>query len=559
MAHQLFHLPRPTAISNNLTLVAGAKVGFFLTTTSTPTNSYQDSALTTPHTNPVVADAAGRLPAIYLDPDIQYRVTFTDAADVEIYPAIDPANDLLLTQAIFDAYLALSGPYKRTGAEIAAALTPTDYAVPSHEATGGLVRPSRYFNNAVPGTTDCTTILNTLADFCRANAFTLQLEPETWLFSNTLDFTGIAVQGTAGNGYTLPDSIPHLKCDPSADVHCILSEGNSHFRDFYIHGGSNVAVLGVGDLFHFVSPTNLCFDIHIDNVAGKFAKRDTIYWEGGAYSSIRNFSGQVARRHGLNLAQGVYPCTTVSVSGNSTFSSTQNGFGARIENGVSILFDGVILEDTWGILITGNVNRNLTFNSVYQENFTNPDTRFLTFNPASGSQGLTISNCIGIGRTISGIDGSSRVHIFGNAGIIEQAVPFAGRVVTADSGSQVTSTMAGSFTVASVVLPPGTWMINATMQTLTSTATGMIGAACALTTNAASSGRLITLDVDFAPGAAEAMYAPIGGQMDQRLNCFRTYENTTGGDVTMYLRGWADFSGAGNLGYRGVITATKLT
>lgn len=124
MAHQLFHLPKPTAISNNLTLLPGAKVGFFITQTSTPTDTYQDFALTTPHTNPVIADAAGRLPPIYLNPDILYRVTFTDSDDVEIYPAVDPVNDRLLSQAIIGAYL-----YPRTAAEIAAGVTPTSYAV----------------------------------------------------------------------------------------------------------------------------------------------------------------------------------------------------------------------------------------------------------------------------------------------------------------------------------------------------------------------------------------------------------------------------------------------
>jgi hypothetical protein len=123
MAHQLFHLPKSTAISNNLTLLPGAKVGFFITATSTLTDTYQDSALTTPHTNPVIADAAGRLPPVYLNPDILYRVTFTDSEDVEIYPTVEPINDRLLSQAIIGAYL-----NPRTAAEIAAGVTPVNYA-----------------------------------------------------------------------------------------------------------------------------------------------------------------------------------------------------------------------------------------------------------------------------------------------------------------------------------------------------------------------------------------------------------------------------------------------
>jgi len=123
MAHQLFSLPKQTAISANLTLLPGAKVEFFLTTTTTPTPVYTTSALSTPHANPVVADSAGRLPAIYLDPSIVYRITFKDSAGAEIYPAVDPVNDQLLSQAIIGGYL-----YPRTQPEIDALVTPVNYA-----------------------------------------------------------------------------------------------------------------------------------------------------------------------------------------------------------------------------------------------------------------------------------------------------------------------------------------------------------------------------------------------------------------------------------------------
>lgn len=156
MTHQIFHLPRSTAISSNLTLIPGAKVSFFLTTTSTPTNTYQDAARTTPHTNPVVADAAGRLPAIYLDPSIVYRITFTDSADVEIYPAVDPVNDQILSQASLGLML-----YPRTAAEIAAGVTPTNYVYPE-----GWI--DRYGSNTAPGTTDMTSAIQTAVNVAHA-------------------------------------------------------------------------------------------------------------------------------------------------------------------------------------------------------------------------------------------------------------------------------------------------------------------------------------------------------------------------------------------------------
>jgi hypothetical protein len=57
---------------------------FFLSGTSTPTNVYQDGALTTPFspTGKVTADAFGRFPAIYLDPSVIYRVQFFNSASV---------------------------------------------------------------------------------------------------------------------------------------------------------------------------------------------------------------------------------------------------------------------------------------------------------------------------------------------------------------------------------------------------------------------------------------------------------------------------------------------
>jgi hypothetical protein len=128
VAHQLFELPRATAISSNLTLIAGAKVEFFITQTTTPTPVYQDSDLSTEHTNPVIADAAGRLPPIYLDPSIIYKIEFRDSADVEIYPAVDPVNDQVLSQETFNAFYFLTDDRKRTAAEIAADVTPTNYA-----------------------------------------------------------------------------------------------------------------------------------------------------------------------------------------------------------------------------------------------------------------------------------------------------------------------------------------------------------------------------------------------------------------------------------------------
>lgn len=80
----LFTLPGQTPFKNGA-IVPGAKLYFYQTTTSTPQNTYTTEALSVAHANPVIADANGLFPAIYLDPSLpSYRATLTDASDVLI-------------------------------------------------------------------------------------------------------------------------------------------------------------------------------------------------------------------------------------------------------------------------------------------------------------------------------------------------------------------------------------------------------------------------------------------------------------------------------------------
>jgi hypothetical protein len=64
----------------SLTLLAGAKLYFYVPGSTTPRNTYTDSALTIPHANPVVADSGGRFPAIYLNPAQEYKCELKTSA-----------------------------------------------------------------------------------------------------------------------------------------------------------------------------------------------------------------------------------------------------------------------------------------------------------------------------------------------------------------------------------------------------------------------------------------------------------------------------------------------
>jgi hypothetical protein len=124
MAYQLFTLPKQLNISSSFTLSAGAKAYFFATGTTTPQDTYTTSALNVAHAHPVVADAAGVLPPIYLDPTLEYKLTLNTAADALIY-TVDPVNDQVISAATIGLAL-----YPQTASELAAGVTPTDYSFP---------------------------------------------------------------------------------------------------------------------------------------------------------------------------------------------------------------------------------------------------------------------------------------------------------------------------------------------------------------------------------------------------------------------------------------------
>lgn len=96
---RLFYMPQAVRINSAGEPYAGAKINFYLTGTTTPTDTYQDSALGTAHANPVVADSAGQFAAIYLDPDITYKAVITDSSD-NVLDTVDPVHSPISAAAV---------------------------------------------------------------------------------------------------------------------------------------------------------------------------------------------------------------------------------------------------------------------------------------------------------------------------------------------------------------------------------------------------------------------------------------------------------------------------
>lgn len=86
----LFSLNTATG-SGPVTPISGGLLQFYITGTTTPTPVYTSAALTTALPNPVVANANGQFPAIYLDPTVTYRAQYQNAAGAVIAD-IDPVS-----------------------------------------------------------------------------------------------------------------------------------------------------------------------------------------------------------------------------------------------------------------------------------------------------------------------------------------------------------------------------------------------------------------------------------------------------------------------------------
>lgn len=119
---QIFELPKQVVIDPLTGNPApGAKAYFYETTTSTPKPVYSDAGLTTPITQPVIADTAGVFQVIYLASDGDYKLTLTRSDDSLLY-TVDPLGSL--TGITFPS---TQIKYDITDAEQTAGVTPVKY------------------------------------------------------------------------------------------------------------------------------------------------------------------------------------------------------------------------------------------------------------------------------------------------------------------------------------------------------------------------------------------------------------------------------------------------
>lgn len=86
-----YSTPYQTALDSAGVTLPGALLYFYQSGTATPLASYSDAALSLPNTNPVVSDAGGLFPNIFLQSGVDYKVILKDADGNQLWQA-DPVS-----------------------------------------------------------------------------------------------------------------------------------------------------------------------------------------------------------------------------------------------------------------------------------------------------------------------------------------------------------------------------------------------------------------------------------------------------------------------------------
>jgi hypothetical protein len=89
MASALWPRSGDRQLNNSGRVIAGARLYFFDEGTTTPQTTYEDAARTTAHDHPIVADAYGKWPAVYLAPGTyRYRINDSDGSTIDDFDGI---------------------------------------------------------------------------------------------------------------------------------------------------------------------------------------------------------------------------------------------------------------------------------------------------------------------------------------------------------------------------------------------------------------------------------------------------------------------------------------
>lgn len=401
MSAELHVTPARATNSNGLNL-DGAKWFFYLTGTSTPESVFTTADLDVAHTNPVVADAAGKFAPIYFDSTKQYRGVLKTADEGTTIYDIDPINAGVMSQ------LAASG-----GSELVGFL---------QAGTNAIARTAQAKMRESVTSSD----FNTLADaitYWAANGGRLVINQDYTLTS------AITANLTASKSYI-------LECDRERTI---TYDGSSVLAVLRINGANNTPLM-VSPLLTIdaANKANSALWVNYETVTGSNRAKIDI---GGTYKNARRETGLTFRDAvPISVTGGfidlhmhdVRAINSTRAAGSGTPGSTGNiGIGVYVWC-PKILIEDFYIENVNSDDLPSSANRSdldglLLFQDPQETSFTPAVIQRGTiveaairaikaFAPAGG---VHISNITVIRSIVGGFNGSDDIDVQSGDGIVE--------------------------------------------------------------------------------------------------------------------------------------------
>lgn len=413
--------------------------------------TYSDVNLTTPLPNPIplnsrgeASTAAGATAQVFLTPNTIYVFTISDAAgNVLDTPQYVDGIQLQITQAFIGALL-----YPQTGAEIAASVTPTNYAYPS----GNLLR----YGADPTGIASSWTAFTNAAAVCQKTGLALTVPAGEYLIdtsNGTITLQYVTINGSGANDNNNVDS--------QGSVLNITGTSNTPFK---VQAG----VTFNGIVFYYpnqvtdgVTPTVYPLTLTFDHTNGAV---NYVYIQNCTVINAYRFLGDANSAGGLghifildNTIYGILTCIEIAYNDEIiTVSGNEFTFGAfnvaQLEtnpsfryftrnNGSALLInrsDGITITDNYFFAYKYGIQYPITTGDVVQQTqiLGNGFDQTQYGISASGSGLFTFTDIVG--NLLTGYDNITDTNI-GNAIAIS----------TSGTGREQINILSNTFSVAS--------------------------------------------------------------------------------------------------------------
>jgi len=204
--------------TNSGVILSGGKLYTYLAGTTTPTPTYTTSAGNVARTNPIILDAAGRVPGggeIWLTQNVIYKFLLKDSADVLIatYDNVSGINDVDAQQVTYTAPFANSVT-TNVEAKLSQYVSPTDFGAVGNGVTNDTAAIASAISNKKSGGVNVVSASAYDYGLLNAGFVNVNTENEATIGTNEIlsngTFTGSATGWTLSNFTYSANTITHV-------------------------------------------------------------------------------------------------------------------------------------------------------------------------------------------------------------------------------------------------------------------------------------------------------------------------------------------------------------